>query len=157
MLWQNIDRVGFIVDVKDRPYHVDCKDTRMRPNNGRARVLGSHLPWGDPRRGWDFVSTGRSDVPWEDALRALDSIGYTGPLSIEWEDAAKDRLPGAPAALAYIRSLLWQRPEGSFDAAFGNQWPRSHNQYRTRSVREVGEMLEQATRRSHSVGCLRHA
>ena len=32
--------------------------------------MGSHLPWGDPRRGWDFVSTGHGDVPWEqyDAL-----------------------------------------------------------------------------------------
>jgi hypothetical protein len=57
MMWQDIDPVGFIVDFKDRIYHVDCKDTRMRPKTGRAGVLGSHLPWGDPRRGWDFVST----------------------------------------------------------------------------------------------------
>lgn len=87
MMWQNIDPVGFIVDFADRIYHVDCKDTRMRPHNGRAGVLGSHLPWGDPRRGWDFVSTGHGDVPWEDSFRALDAIGYTGPISIEWEDS----------------------------------------------------------------------
>jgi hypothetical protein len=54
----------------------------------RNTVLGSHLPWGDPRRGWDFVSAGREDVPWESSFRALTAIGYTGPSSIEWEDAS---------------------------------------------------------------------
>ena len=121
MMWQDIDPVGFIVDFKDRIYHVDCKDTRLRPKNGRAGVLGSHLPWGDPRRGWDFVSTGHGDVPWEDSFRALESIGYTGPISIEWEDAGMDRLHGAAEAVGYIRSLLWKLPTASFDAAFSNQ------------------------------------
>jgi sugar phosphate isomerase/epimerase len=78
----------------------------MRPNNGRAGVLGSHLPWGDPRRGWDFVSAGHCDVLWEDAFRALDAVGYAGPISIEWKDAGMDRLHGAPEALAQIHSLL---------------------------------------------------
>jgi len=121
MMWQNIDPVGFIWDFKERIYHVDCKDTRMRTPNGRAGVLGSHLPWGDPRRGWDFVSTGHGDVPWEDAFRALKSIGYTGPISIEWEDAGMDRLHGAGQAVEFVRSLLWKLPEASFDAAFSNQ------------------------------------
>jgi sugar phosphate isomerase/epimerase len=121
MMWQNIDPVGFIVDFKDRIYHVDCKDTRMRPQNGRAGVMGSHLPWGDPRRGWDFVSTGHGDVPWEDSFRALESIGYKGPISIEWEDAGMNRLHGAKEAVGYIRSLLWDLPTASFDAAFSNQ------------------------------------
>ena len=58
LMWQQIDPMDFIVDFADRIYHVDCKDTRIRPRNGRAGVLGSHLPWGDQRRGWDFVSVG---------------------------------------------------------------------------------------------------
>jgi sugar phosphate isomerase/epimerase len=120
-VWQELDPVGFIWDFKDRIYHVDCKDTRMRPQNGRAGVLGSHLPWGDPRRGWDFVSTGHGDVPWEDSFRALDAIGYAGPISVEWEDAGMDRLHGAAEAVGFIRSLLWPKPTASFDAAFSNQ------------------------------------
>ena len=118
MMWQGIDPVGFIADFSDRIYHVDCKDTRLRPRNGRAGVLGSHLPWGDPRRGWDFVSTGHGDVPWEDSFRALNAIGYAGPISIEWEDAGMDRLHGAAEAVRFVRSLLWDRPTTSFDAAF---------------------------------------
>jgi sugar phosphate isomerase/epimerase len=90
-------------------------------NSGRAGILGSHLPWADPRRGWDFVSTGHGDVPWEDAFRALAHIGYTGPISVEWEDAGMDRLRGAPEALAFVRSLLWDAPTASFDAAFSTK------------------------------------
>ena len=121
MMWQGIDTVGFISDFADRIYHVDCKDTRIRPASGRSGVLGSHLAWGNPRRGWDFVSTGHGDVPWEDAFRALASIGYTGPISVEWEDAGMDRLHGAAQAIGFIRSLLWKLPAASFDAAFSNQ------------------------------------
>jgi len=121
MMWQGVDPVAFIVEFADRIYHVDCKDTRVRPQNGRTGILGSHLPWGDPRRGWDFVSTGHGDVPWEDSFRALRSIGYAGPISVEWEDAGMDRLHGAAEAAAFVRSLLWKLPEQSFDAAFSNR------------------------------------
>ena len=43
----------------------------------------------------------RGDVPWEDCFRDLNHIGYAGPISIEWEDAAMDRLHGAPEALEF--------------------------------------------------------
>jgi len=118
MVWQGIDTVGFISDFAEKIYHVDCKDTRMRMGNGRNGGLGSHLPWGDPRRGWDFVSAGRGDVPWEDAFRALAAIGYEGPISIEWEDAGMDRLYGAPEALAALKRLDFPASSTSFDAAF---------------------------------------
>lgn len=121
LLWQGLDTIGFITDFADRIYHVDCKDTRLRPASGRSGILGSHLAWGDPRRGWDFVSTGHGDMHWEDAFRALRSIGYNGPISIEWEDAGMDRLHGAAEAVVRIRELLWKRPDASFDAAFTNQ------------------------------------
>jgi len=46
----------------------------------------------------------------------LSTIGYDGPISIEWEDAGMDRLR-AHEALAYIRSQLFDPPT----AAFANQ------------------------------------
>lgn len=121
MMWQFVDPVAFIGEFADRIYHVDCKDTRVKSHNGRYGALGSHLPWGDPRRGWDFVSTGHGDVPWEDCFRALRSIGYTGPISIEWEDAGMDRLRGAAEAVGYVRRLLWELPSASFDSAFSRE------------------------------------
>jgi sugar phosphate isomerase/epimerase len=118
MMWQNLDPVAFILDFADRIYHVDCKDTRMRLGNGRRGVMGSHLPWSHMQRGWDFVSTGHGDVPWEDSFRALAHIGYKGPISVEWEDAGMDRLLGAKEAVGFVRSLLWEKPAGAFDASF---------------------------------------
>ncbi|MDQ4053459.1 MAG: sugar phosphate isomerase/epimerase [Actinomycetota bacterium] len=120
MMWQDLDPVAFITDFADRIYHVDCKDTRMRVGGGRNGRLSSHLAWGDPHRGWDFVSTGRGDVPWEDCFRALAAIGYAGPISVEWEDAGMDRLHGAPEALEFLRRFDFEPPSASFDAAFSS-------------------------------------
>ncbi|WP_413319857.1 sugar phosphate isomerase/epimerase family protein [Agrococcus sp. 1P02AA] len=121
MVWQGIDPVGFISDFADRIYHVDCKDTRMRMGGGRNGILSSHLPWGHPRRGWDFVSAGRGDVAWGDAFRTLTAIGYTGPISIEWEDAGMDRLQGAPEALEALRRFEFDPSATRFDAAFSSE------------------------------------
>jgi sugar phosphate isomerase/epimerase len=120
-VWQELDPVNFILEFADRIYHVDCKDARVRTGDGRRGRLSSHLPWADLRRGWDFISTGHGDVPWEDCFRALNSVGYAGPISIEWEDAGMDRLVGAPEALAFVRTLAFDPPSASFDAAFASR------------------------------------
>ncbi len=118
-VWQELDVPGFIRDFKDKIFHVDCKDAKKRLD-GRNGVMTSHLPFGAMSRGWDFISVGHGDVPWEDMIRMLNEIGYDGPISIEWEDAGMDRLVGAPEALEYITKLLWDVPEGSFDDAFAS-------------------------------------
>ena len=118
-VWQDLDPVAFLAEFSDRIYHVDCKEARKRLD-GRNGRLGSHLPWGDPRRGWDFVSAGHGDVPWEDVFRMLNSIGYAGPISVEWEDAGMDRLAGAPESLAFLRQFDFEPPAASFDAAFSS-------------------------------------
>ncbi|BCY11925.1 sugar phosphate isomerase/epimerase [Actinoplanes sp. L3-i22] len=120
-VWQDLDPAGFILEFAGRIYHVDCKDVKLAVGNGRNGRLGSHLPWADLRRGWDFVSTGHGDVPWERCFRALNSIGYTGPISVEWEDAGMDRLVGAPSALEFVRRNLFDAPSAAFDAAFSSR------------------------------------
>lgn len=62
-----------------------------------------------------------STTPAAGLKATLDAIGYTGPISIEWEDAGMDRLHGAAEAVGFVRSLLWEAPTASFDAAFSNQ------------------------------------
>ena len=120
-MWQDLDPVGFLWDFQDRIYHVHLKESRKQLD-GRNGRLGSHLPWADPRRGWDFVSTGHGDVPWESIFRMLNFIGYEHSMSVEWEDAGMDRLTGGPEALDFVRKLTQIEPaEKAFDAAFSSK------------------------------------
>lgn len=118
MVWQDIDPVGFLYDFKDRIFNVHIKDTKKRVGNGRNGRLGSLLAWADGRRGWDFISTGHGDVPWESCFRMLNQIGYAGPTSVEWEDAGMERTLGAPEALEFVRKLAFDAPTAAFDSAF---------------------------------------
>ena len=68
-------RLPLGVQGPDLPRRLQGHEKRI--GNGRNGRLGSHLAWADLRRGWDFVSTGHGDVPWEDAFRMLNTIGYT--------------------------------------------------------------------------------
>ncbi len=83
--------------------------------DGRAGILGSHLPFGDPRRGWNFRSLGHGDVNFEEIIRALNAAAYTGPLSIEWEDNGMDREFGARESLEFVRRINFTASEAAFD------------------------------------------
>ena len=117
---QFVDPVEFINEFGDRIWHVHVKDSRVQLT-GRNSILCSHLDFGDPRRGWDFVSPGRGDVKWDQLIRALNRVGYNGPLSIEWEDTGMDRDWGAPEALEMIRMQDFTPSQVAFDAAFSSE------------------------------------
>jgi sugar phosphate isomerase/epimerase len=117
---QLINPAAFIDEFPDRIFHVHVKDSRVQLN-GRNSILSSHLDFGDPQRGWDFVSPGRGDVKWDELVRALNRVGYQGPLSIEWEDCGMDRDWGAPEALAMIRKQDFTPSNVAFDAAFASR------------------------------------
>lgn len=118
LLWQGVRPDLFVRDFADRIYHVHMKDVAVRPD-GRAGILGSHLPFGDLRRGWNFVSVGRGDVDFDAIVRELNAGGYTGPLSVEWEDAGMHRERGAAESLAYVRRIDFDASNVAFDAAMG--------------------------------------
>ena len=104
MIPQFLDSALFVEEFGEYIAHVHIKDS-LRRLDGRRSLLGSHLNFGDARRGWDFVSAGRGDVDFEALIRALGTVGYRGPLSIEWEDSAMDRESGAQEALRFIRGV----------------------------------------------------
>jgi sugar phosphate isomerase/epimerase len=116
LLWQGVRPELFVRDFADRIYHVHMKDVQVR-SDGRAGILGSHLPFGDLRRGWNFVSLGHGDVDFDAIIRELNAAGYKGPLSVEWEDTGMDREYGAAEALAYVRSHDFTPSSVAFDAA----------------------------------------
>jgi len=117
LIWQGVDPVEFIREFPDRIYHAHIKDAIVTLN-GKSGILASHLNFGDPRRGWDFRSPGRGGVNFEEIIRALNDINYTGPLSVEWEDARMDREHGAREACEFVKRLDFAPSNVAFDAAF---------------------------------------
>jgi len=67
---------------------------------------------------------GRGGVDFEEIIRALNQINYTGPLSVEWEDAAMDREFGAAEACAFVKQLDFPKSGRVFDEAFENKATR---------------------------------
>lgn len=117
LIWQGVDPVQFIRTFADRIYHVHVKDAIVKLD-GKAGILASHLNFGDHRRGWDFRSPGRGGVNFEEIIRALNDIGYEGPLSIEWEDSGMDRQFGAREACEFTKKLDFSASARAFDSAF---------------------------------------
>ncbi len=115
--WQMVDPVRFIKEFSDRIYHVHMKDAAIQLD-GYTGILASHLNFGQPGRGWDFRSLGRGGIDFEEIIRALNMIGYTGPLSVEWEDCGMDRVHGATEACEFVKTIDFKPSNVQFDAAF---------------------------------------
>jgi sugar phosphate isomerase/epimerase len=117
--WQMVDPVKFLKTFSKRIYHVHMKDAALTLD-GETGILSSHLNFGSVGRGWDFRSLGRGGVDFEEIVRTLNAIGYDGPLSVEWEDAAMDREHGAAEACEFVKALDFPRSDRVFDEAFGD-------------------------------------
>ena len=116
--YQGVDYVGFIRQFRDRIFHVHMKDVHWSKTPTPAGVFGGHLNFGDVRRYWDFRSLGRGSIDFDAVIRALNDIGYEGPLSVEWEDSGMNREQGAAEAADFVRRLDFAPSGRSFDAAF---------------------------------------
>lgn len=119
LIWQGLDTQMFIMDFAERIYHVHVKDCKLN-FNGRNAVLGSFITFGDQRRGWNFVSPGHGDVDFDNIIRALNQIGYDGPLSIEWEDSGMERVFGGTEACEFTKKINFSPSNVAFDAAIKN-------------------------------------
>jgi len=120
LLWQGLKPHLMIREIPDRVYHVHIKDASVTLD-GLNGILGSHLEFGDPRRGWNFRSPGRGGVDFSSIIRELNFIGYDGPLSVEWEDSGMDRIQGATEACSFVKHINITPNVGAFDDALKNK------------------------------------
>jgi len=104
LLWQGISPQLLIRDFPKQILHVHVKDVAVTLD-GRAGILGSHFPFGDVKRGWNFRAPGRGDIDWECIVRELNSINYKGPLSVELEDTDMNREAGAKEACDFVKNI----------------------------------------------------
>jgi sugar phosphate isomerase/epimerase len=116
--YQGVDYVEFIYRFREKIFHVHMKDAYWKDTPGDIGVFGGHVAFGDPRRNWNFRSLGRGDIQFEEIIRALNSIHYKGPLSVEWEDSDMDREEGAAESCEFVRSIDFKPSGLAFDAAF---------------------------------------
>lgn len=116
LLWQGINPNIFLRDFSDRIYHVHFKDIKLTLD-GRAGILGSHIEFGDTRRGWNFVSLGHGDVDFDGIIRELNQMGYKGPLSVEWEDSGMNRITGIRESYQVTKKFNFEPSDLSFDSA----------------------------------------
>lgn len=116
--YQGVDYVKFIYTFSDKIHHVHMKDVGWSKVPADAGVFGGHTEFGTKGRFWDFRSLGHGDINFEEIVRALNRIGYKGPLSVEWEDSGMDREFGAKEAAAFVRKVDFPPSNVAFDAAF---------------------------------------
>ena len=108
----------FLLEFGDRIYHAHMKDVWWSTAPTAAGVFGGHLEFGHADRAWDFRSIGHRRVDFEEVIRALNRIGYAGPLSVEWEDSGMDREHGAREACERVRAMAFPPSTSGFDEAF---------------------------------------
>ncbi len=116
--YQGVDYIGFIRKFADRIYHVHMKDVYWSDTPTEIGVFGGHSTFGDARRYWNFRSLGRGKIRFEEIIRALNDIGYAGPLSVEWEDSGMEREQGATESCAFVKRIDFQPSAHAFDACF---------------------------------------
>ena len=116
--YQGVDYVKFIDTFNDKIFHVHMKDVGWSKVPVEAGVFGGHTEFGAPGRYWDFRSVGRGNICFEEIIRALNRIGYNGPLSVEWEDSGMDREHGAKEACDFVRKIDFPPSNIAFDKAF---------------------------------------
>ena len=116
LIWQGVKPHVFLNDFIERVYHVHIKDAAVTLD-GREGLLGSHIDFGDLRRGWNFRSPGHGDVDFESIIRVLNAHNYQGPLSVEWEDSGMDREFGGKEAAAFVKRIDFAPSVVKFDDA----------------------------------------
>lgn len=103
--WQNVSVIQFIREFAPYIHCAHVKGVQVEREHCRGGRLGGHRGMGHWTNGWKFVTAGtaRDANSLEEIFIELNRVGYTGAVSIEWEDNDADQFAGARAALANCR------------------------------------------------------
>jgi sugar phosphate isomerase/epimerase len=91
LIRQNIDPLRFLHEFGDRVYHMHGKDTELLTDrlyefgHEQPPTFAKPIAWGAVT--WRYALPGHGVMRWSEAFRILESIGYSGCVSIELEDA----------------------------------------------------------------------
>jgi sugar phosphate isomerase/epimerase len=113
---QCLDYLGFIDTYGEyiKAFHV--KDAEFNPSP-RSGVYGGYLSW--KQRSGRFRSLGDGQVDFRGVFSRLTQAGYSSWAVLEWECCLKSAVQGAREGVPFIRSLLIETADKSFDDFVG--------------------------------------
>ncbi len=109
LVWQGIDPVVAIKELKDCMFHFHAKDTRIdKYNVAKNGVLDTKHYGQVADRAWVFrsVGYGNSTYYWKEIVSALRTIDYDFVMSIEHEDSLMTPEEGLNKAIATLKEAM---------------------------------------------------
>ena len=109
LIWQGMDPVMALRELKGAVYHFHAKDTRVDKYNVAKNGVLDTGSYGDlSARSWVFrtVGYGTDTKMWKDLISTLAMIGYDGAVSIEHEDGLMSSQEGLEKAVAFLKDIL---------------------------------------------------
>lgn len=109
LIWQGMDPVVVLRELKDCIYNVHAKDVRLEPCNVAVNgVLDTKHYSDEINRSWIFRTLGYgNDMSyWKAIFTTLRTIGYRGSVSIEHEDSLINRFEGLEKAVRVMKECM---------------------------------------------------
>lgn len=109
LIWQGMDPVAALRELKGAVYHFHAKDTKVDAYNKAKNGVLDTGSYGDLLdRSWVFRTVGYgSDVSlWKNMMSTLRMIGYEGSVSIEHEDGLMSVKQGLEKAVSFLQEVM---------------------------------------------------
>ncbi len=109
LIWQGINPVAAIRELKDAIFHFHAKDTKIDPINCAVNgVLDLRHYSNELERSWVFrtVGYGSDYQAWKEITSALRMIGYDYVMSIEHEDSLMSTNEGLSKAVSFLKEVI---------------------------------------------------
>ncbi len=109
LIWQGMDPVAAIRELKGAIYHVHAKDTKIdKYNTAKNGVLDTKHYGRELERAWVFrtVGYGNNESYWRDLVSNLRLCGYDKVLSIEHEDSVMSIDEGLRKAVSFLKDII---------------------------------------------------
>ncbi len=109
LIWQGMDPVAALRELKGAVYHFHAKDTKVDPYNKAKNGVLDTGSYGDLLdRSWVFrtVGYGSDTQAWKDMMSTLRLIGYDGSVSIEHEDGLMSVREGLEKAIRFLQDVM---------------------------------------------------
>ena len=109
LIWQGMDPVAALRELKGAVYHFHAKDTLVdKYNTAKNGVLDTRSFASLADRSWAFRTVGYgSDAKlWRDIISTLRLLDYDGAISIEHEDGLMSPREGLEKAVTFLQDIL---------------------------------------------------